>query len=350
MRAVVLHGVGDVRVEERPMPSAGPGQLVVRILYAGMCGTDVEAYEHPILPANMVLGHENVGEIVEIGDGVRGDWKLGMRIICGPPDACADGCAACREGKTNICATAFPHTNGIGGPDGGMAEYMLIADADRTILIPLPDGVDPRGAVLYDPVCVALHGVRRSSFRVGDDVVVSGAGPVALGAIQFLKAGGARRLVVLGTNPAKFPLLQRYGADVCIDAKTSTDLAADIREALGRPEGADVTFECAGNATSLRNCVFASAKSGGQVVLLGTIATPMDLVQAQFGPREIDLMGSFVYTREEIGIFLDMLRSGKVAFPDMVGDIIALDDVVDRGLARPDRSSVLKILVDPSKR
>lgn len=350
MRAVVLHGTGDVRVEERPTPHAGPGQLVVRMLYAGMCGTDVEAYEHPILPPNMVLGHENVGEIVEIGNGVRGDWKLGDRIICGPPDACADGCPACREGKTNVCATAFPHTNGIGGPDGGMAEFMLVADANRTMLIRVPDDIDAKEAVLYDPVCVALHGIRRSSFRVGDDVVVSGAGPVALGAIQFLKAGGARRLVVLGTNPAKFPLLRRYGADVCIDAKTSTDLAAEIREALGRPEGADVTFECAGNATSLRNCVFASAKNGSQVVLLGTIATPMDLVQAQFGPREIDLMGSFVYTRDEIGIFLDMLRSGKVAFPDMVGDVIGLDDVVDRGLARPDRSSVLKILVDPSLR
>jgi (R,R)-butanediol dehydrogenase/meso-butanediol dehydrogenase/diacetyl reductase len=350
MRAVVLHGTGDVRVEERPTPHAGPGQVVVRMLYAGMCGTDVEAYEHPILPPGMVLGHENVGEIVEIGDGVRGDWKVGDRIICGPPDACADGCPACRIGKTNVCSSAFPHTNGIGGPDGGMAEFMLVADANHTMLIRVPDDVDPKDAVLYDPVCVALHGIRRSGFRVGDDVVVSGAGPVALGAIQFLKAGGARRLVVLGTNSAKFPLLQRYGADVCINARESTNLAADIREALGRPEGADVTFECAGNATSLRNCVFSAARSGGQVVLLGTIATPMDLVQAQFGPREIDLIASFVYTRDEIGMFLDMLRSGKVAFPDMVGDVIRLEEVVTRGLCRPERSSALKILVDPALR
>lgn len=349
MRAVVLYGPGDVRVEERPRPSAGPGQLVVRMLYAGMCGTDVEAYEHPILPPDMVLGHENIGEIVEIGDGVRGPWQVGMRIICGPPDACADGCPACRVGKTNVCSSAFPHTNGIGGPDGGMAEYMLVADADHTMLIPVPDDVDPADAVLYDPVCVALHGIRRSSFRVGDDVVVSGAGPVALGAIQFLRAGGARRIVVLGTNSAKFPLLRRYGADACINAKDATDLAADIREALGRPEGADVAFECAGSAASLRNCVFAAAKNGGQVVLLGTIATPMDLVQAQFGPREIDLVASFVYTRDEIGMFLDMLRAGKVAFPDMVGDVIGLEDVVDRGLRRPDRSGALKILIEPGR-
>jgi len=349
MRAAVLHGTGDLRIEERPMPHAGPGQIVVRILVAGMCGTDVEAYEHPILPPNMVLGHENVGEIVEFGDGVLGGWQVGDRIICGPPDACSEGCPSCRVGKTNVCYSAFPHTNGIGGPDGGMAEFMLVADANHTMLIRVPDGVDPEQAVLYDPVCVALHGVRRSSFRVGDDVVVSGAGPVALGAIQFLKAAGARRLVVLGTNSAKFPLLERYGADVCINAKESTDLAAEIRDALGRSDGADVTFECAGNAASLRNCVFAAAKNGSQVVLLGTIATPMDLVQAQFGPREIDLIGSFVYTRDEIGIFLDMLRAGKVSFPDMVGDVIGLDDVVARGLCRPDRSSALKILVDPAR-
>jgi threonine dehydrogenase-like Zn-dependent dehydrogenase len=183
---------------------------------------------------------------------------------------------------------------------------------------------------------------------VGDDVVVSGAGPVALGAIQFLKVGGARRLVVLGTNSAKFPLLEQYGADVCINAKEATDLAGEIREALGRKDGADVTFECAGNATSLNNAVFAAPKNGSQVVLLGTIPTPMGLVQAQFGPRELDLIGSFVYTRDEIGIYLDMLASGKVAFPGLVGDVIGLEDLIARGLTRPDRSSLLKILVDPS--
>jgi threonine dehydrogenase-like Zn-dependent dehydrogenase len=225
---------------------------------------------------------------------------------------------------------------------------MLIGDANHTMLIRVPEGIEATQAVLYDPICVALHGVRRSSFRVGDDVVVSGAGPVALGAIQFLKAGGARKLVVLGTNSAKFPLLQRYGADVCINAKESTDLAAEIREALGRPDGADVTFECAGNTSSLNNAVFAAPKNGSQIVLLGTIPTPMGLVQAQFGPRELDLIGSFVYTRDEIQIFLDMVASGKVAFPDLVGDVIGLDDLISRGLCRPDRSGVLKILVDPS--
>jgi threonine dehydrogenase-like Zn-dependent dehydrogenase len=349
VRAAVLHGTGNLCIEERPLPHAGPGQLVVKMIYAGMCGTDVEAYAHGFLPPHMVLGHENVGEIVEIGEGVAGGWQVGMRIICGPPDACADNCSSCRAGKVNVCYSAFPHTNGIGGPDGGMAEFMLIADANRTMLIPVPDGVDPKEAVLYDPVCVALHGVRKSSFRVGDDVVVSGAGPVALGAIQFLSAGGARRLVVLGTNSAKFPLLRRYGADACINVTEATDLAAEIREALGRPDGADVTFECAGNAASLTNCVFAAARNGSQVVLLGTIPTPMSLVQAQFGPREIDLISSFVYTREEIGIFLDMLGRAKVAFPDMVGDVIGLDGLLTRGLTRPDRSSALKILVDPAR-
>jgi threonine dehydrogenase-like Zn-dependent dehydrogenase len=348
MRAAVLYGAGNLRVEERPTPHAGHGQMVVRIVVAGMCGTDVEAYEHGFLPPNMVLGHENVGEIVEIGEGVRGDWRVGERIICGPPDACADGCASCRVGKTNVCYSAFPHTNGIGGPDGGMAEYMLIGDANHTMLMRVPEGIEATQAVLYDPICVALHGVRRSGFRVGDDVVVSGAGPVALGAIQFLKAGGARKLVVLGTNSAKFPLLQRYGADVCINARESSDLAAEIREALGRPDGADVTFECAGNTASLDNCVFAAAKNGSPVVMLGTIPTPLGLVQAQFGPRELDLIGSFVYTREEIQIFLDMLGSGKVSFPDMVGDVIGLGDLLTRGLTRQDRSGLLKILVDPS--
>jgi threonine dehydrogenase-like Zn-dependent dehydrogenase len=81
VRAAVLYGAGNLRIEVRPEPHAGPGQIVVRMIYAGMCGTDVEAYEHGFLPPHMVLGHENVGEIIEIGDGVTGDWQVGERII-----------------------------------------------------------------------------------------------------------------------------------------------------------------------------------------------------------------------------------------------------------------------------
>ena len=167
MKAVALYGKQDVRIVDRPMPTAGPNQLVVKINYVGICGTDVEFYQSgavpPFVQLPMVLGHENVGTVVEVGEGVT-DYKVGDVILCGPPSHCAEDCPSCRQGKTNICINGFPRTAGIGGPDGGYAPYMLVRDVKHTMLVKVPEGVDLKDAVLFDVICVSLHGVRNSAF------------------------------------------------------------------------------------------------------------------------------------------------------------------------------------------
>ena len=322
MKAAVFYGIGDLRVEERPMPKAGPGQMVVKIDYCGVCGTDVEAYHHGIVKPVIVLGHENVGTVYEVGEGVT-KFKVGDKVLCGPPSYCAEGCFACKSGRPQICTYGFSRTNGIGGPDGGFAEYMLVGDVDHTMIIPVPEGVDEKDAVLFDVICVSLHALRKSNFKFGDTVAVSGTGPIGLAAIQIAKAAGARRVVAIGTSDGKESICTAYGADV--------------------------TLECAGNQPSLLNCVMQIAKNGSQVVLVGIVGPPLDqLSLAPVIPREIDLISSFVYTPEEIGMYLDMLSAGKLQFPGMVTDIIALDDVVEKGVDRKDRTGQLKILLDPS--
>ena len=222
MKAVALYGKQDVRIVDRPMPTAGPNQLVVKINYVGICGTDVEFYQSgavpPFVQLPMVLGHENVGTVVEVGEGVT-DYKVGDVILCGPPSHCAEDCPSCRQGKTNICINGFPRTAGIGGPDGGYAPYMLVRDVKHTMLVKVPEGVDLKDAVLFDVICVSLHGVRNSAFKFGDNVVVSGTGPIGLAAIQCLKAAGANKIIVLGTNSSKEPILREYGADYFINSK-----------------------------------------------------------------------------------------------------------------------------------
>lgn len=351
MKVAALYGKGDLRIEERPMPKAGKNQLVVKIDYVGICGTDVEFYAGhypPFIELPMVLGHENVGTVVEVGEGVS-DYKVGDKLLCGPPSACADVCPSCKRGETNICINGFPSTAGIGGPDGGYSEYFLVRDVAHTMLIKIPEGVDPKDAVLFDVICVSLHGIRKSNFKLGDNVVVSGTGPIGLAAIQFLKAGGANKIIVLGTNSAKEPLLKKYGADYFINSKECGDLGAEIRKILGSPVGADIVYECAGNTASLANCVYQCVKPGGQVMVIGTIQEPMaNLVPGQFSIHEPDMNFSFVYTAEEVQMYLDMLAAGKIEFPGMVTDIIALDDCVTKGVAREDRRGQLKILIDPA--
>ena len=352
MKAVALYGKQDVRIVDRPMPTAGPNQLVVKINYVGICGTDVEFYQSgavpPFVQLPMVLGHENVGTVVEVGEGVT-DYKVGDVILCGPPSHCAEDCPSCRQGKTNICINGFPRTAGIGGPDGGYAPYMLVRDVKHTMLVKVPEGVDLKDAVLFDVICVSLHGVRNSAFKFGDNVVVSGTGPIGLAAIQCLKAAGANKIIALGTTSSKEPILREYGADYFINSKECEDLAGEIQKILGSPVGADVVYECAGNMTSLANCVYQCVKPGGQVSIIGTIQQPMsNLVPGQFSIHEPNFQFSFTYTEEDVNIYLDMVASGKMKFPGMVTDVISLDNAIEQGLDRKDRKGQLKILIDPS--
>ena len=352
MKVAAFYGKGDVRFEDRPIPTPGANQLVVKIDYVGVCGTDVEFYKGaypPFVRLPMVLGHENVGTVTAVGEGVT-DYQVGDRILCGPPSHCAEDCPSCRRGETNICINGFPRTAGIGGPDGGYAEYYLVQDVAHTMLIKVPENVDPKEAVLFDVICVALHGIRKSNFKIGDNVVVSGTGPIGLSAIQFLKAAGANKIIALGTSPSKYPLLKEYGADYCLNPnELGEKLGEEIRKICGNPVGADVVFECAGNTTSLANCIYHCIKPGGQVVVIGTIQQPMsNLAPGSFSIHEPSLIFSFVYTEEEVQMYLEMLAAGKIRFPGMVTDVISLSDCIEKALDRKDRTGMLKILIDPS--
>ncbi len=350
MRALALYGKKDLRLEERPVPHPGPNQLVVKIDYVGICGTDLEFYEGhypPFLQLPMVLGHENAGTVVEVGEGVE-DFKVGDRILCGPPSACKEGCPMCRENRTNICIHGFEHTAGIGGPDGGFCEYFLIRDVAHTMLIPVPEGTDMRDAVLFDVVCVALHGIRQSSFQIGDDVVVSGTGSIGLSAIQFLRAAGARRIIALGTADEKEAVIREYGADYFINVTTCPDVGAEVCKILESPVGAHIVFECAGNPNSFNNCV-SCVRPGGQVMCLGTINQEFPIAPGRFSIYEPEFKYTFVYTREEVEMYLDMLKRGKVRFPGMVTGEVSLEEAVPEFIGAASRKGHLKVLINPQK-
>ena len=348
MKTAVYHGPMDMRMEERPIPMAGPNQMVVKINYCGICGTDMESYHRSgMIPPGMVFGHENVGTVTALGEGVT-RFQVGDKVLCGPPVHCAEDCTPCRNGQTNVCLHGFGRTAGIRQFDGGYAEYMLIHDVAHTMLIKVEEGTELKEAVLFDVVCVAFHAIRRSKFRPGDKVVVSGVGPIGLSAIRLLQAAGANRIVALGTTNAKFDLIRSFGADYVLNPNETPDLKAALLEIFGQDVAADVVFECAGNPASLENCVYYCAKPGGQVMMVGSNAQPMGLAPNRFVPREIELTPSFVYTEEEVRRYLQMLQAGKIQFADLVTDVVALEDCVSKGLDRADRKSQLKVLIDPS--
>lgn len=348
MKTAVLYGKEDIRIEERPKPTAGPGQMVVKISYVGICGTDIEFYKLGSTPTPLpkILGHENSGIVCEVGEGVT-DFKVGDRVLCGPPSHCAEDCSSCKKGQTNICINGFPRTAGIGVPDGGYAEYLLIQDVAHTMIIKVPDDVKLEDAVLFDVICVALHGIRMSRFKIGDSVVVSGMGPVGLSAVQFLKAAGAHPIIALDVNDGKKDVAFQYGADYFLNSATEENVGQAIKNILGSDVGADVVYECSGHPASVETCALQAVRPGGQVMLIGTVQEPIKFTLGTPQIFEIDFQSSFVYVREEVEMYLSMLAAGKVSFPGMVTDIMPLEECQERGLGRKDRGTQLKMLIQP---
>lgn len=348
MKAAVFYGQKDMRVETRPVPVPAENQLLVKIDYCGICGTDIESYQQgTMIPPGLVFGHENVGTVCQVGEGVT-DFAPGDRVLCGPPTHCLENCTPCQSGQSNLCLYGFGRTAGIRQFDGGYAQYMLVQDVAHTMLIPIDGKTDLREAVLFDIVCVALHAIRKSGFRLGDNAVVSGTGSIGLSAIRLLRAAGANKIAALGTTPSKFDLIRSFGADYVLNAGQSGDIKGELCQIFDRDVTADIAFECSGSPHSLQNCLTQCVRPGGEVMLVGSIAVPIgNIIPNRFSTKEVSLSTSFVYTPDEARMYLEMITTDKLRFSDLVTDVIRLDDCVSLGLDRQDRSKQLKILIDP---
>ncbi len=349
MKVALYKGVRNVVFEDRPMLTAGPGEVIVKVEYVGICGTDVHSYMHEgIISPPTVFGHETVGTVHQLGAGVT-SCQVGDRVAVGPPGNCGE-CHNCLQGRASICVNGFLRTTGISPmTDGGYAEYLLVRNPKR-MLVPIPKNVSFEEAVLFDVLGTSFHGIRRSNFKLGDNVVVIGTGPIGFSAIMLLKLAGAGKLIALVRSEAKAKLALQYGADVALNmTKEGAGLADSVR-ALTGGKGADITYECAGGSASVNTCIDVT-RSGGQVILLGVEGTPTSIVTARVIPHEIDLITSFVYDAAEVAMIFEFLATGKrPVAKKMVTDIIGMKDVVDKGLERlANPNDQTKILLAPHK-
>lgn len=308
MKAIKYHGVRNLELVDIKKPKAGPGQVLVKVVYCGMCGTDIHAYTTPgIFDWELILGHESVGIVEEVGEGVT-YVKAGDRVAVGPPGDCGH-CYACNTGHPNICANAFPNTLGIGpGTQGAYAEYVL-SHYPENELFPIPEQMSWEQAVLFDVIGVGFHSVRRSELKIGDDVVVTGCGSIGLAAIQSAKLAGAKQVIAFDIVESRRKMAVQAGADVALDPRKDDDMAL-AHQLLAHTGGAAVSFEAAGNASGIDVCV-GLTMAGGQIMLIGNDGRPYELITAALGPKEYDLKFSFTYTKEEIHMLFGMIASGK---------------------------------------
>jgi L-iditol 2-dehydrogenase len=328
MQAVRLQAVGRVEAVKVPVPSPGPGEVLVRVLAAGICGTDRHLFkgEFPCAPP-VTLGHEFSGEVVATGDGV--ELPTGTRIACDPNIACGT-CDQCLRGRVNLCARNI--AIGI-HRDGGFAEFATLP-AHRALEV---GDLDPLHAAFAEPLACTLHGVDIGAPVPGDRVIVLGGGVIGLLAVQLARNAGAEVLLVT-RNAGKRALALRLGA---------TATAATEAEALALlPGGADLILECAG-VTETVEMAPRLTRTGGRIVVLGVLPKgekvriePFDLLF-----REIQLHHSFLNPFTQ-GRAIAMLRTHRIDVAPLISRVIPLVDA-PLAIAEPALPGEVKVLVVP---
>lgn len=237
MKAAVLTGLKEVRLEERPDPEPRPGWVVVRTASASLCGTDQHQYDGRIAtPYPRIPGHDFAGTVVSVGDGVD-DRLVGETFAIKPSVPCGE-CAVCREGEYRECAQK--RLMGL-WLDGCLAEQVAVP---RVNLVPVPAGVEAWQASLLEPLAVAFNAVDRLQVRLGDTVVVLGQGPIGLALTRMTALSGAGRLVVTDARDDPFDVSRAYGATDCVNVR-ETDVTEAVKEVTDGV-GADIVIESSG--------------------------------------------------------------------------------------------------------
>lgn len=272
MKAYVLHGTGDLRYEDWPLPELQPGWALVRVLAAGICSSDIPrifekgTYHFPTIP-----GHEFCGQVEAVAGSADSSW-VGKRVGVFPLIPCKK-CTSCEKGQYETCS----NYDYLGSRrDGGFAEYAAVPVWN---LLELPDTVGNVQGALLEPAAVALHAVKRAGIQSGDTVCVVGTGAIGLLAGQWAKIRGAGQVVVKGRNEAKRKLVQRCGLEYCVETRSSYDCV----------------IEAVGTARALEESL-ALVVSGGRLVLMGNPDGDRTLPQNVYWSilrRQLTLIGTW---------------------------------------------------------
>ena len=276
-------------LEDVPEPECGYTDVLIRVDRTGICGTDVHIYKWDdwaakTIPVPMVVGHEFVGEIVEVGPGVK-DFRVG-EVVSGEGHVVCGHCRNCLAGRRHLCAD----TSGVGvNRPGAFAEYISLP---MTNVWHHADDIDRDVASIFDPYGNAVHTALQFPI-LGEDVLITGAGPIGCMAAAIAQHAGARYVVVTDVNPWRLELAKKMGADRVVDVRT--EKLADVQKELGMVEGFDVGLEMSGNPSAFRD-MLSQMCHGGKIAMLGI---PADEIAIDWNPVVFNMLTSKgIYGRE----------------------------------------------------
>lgn len=342
MKAFVLHGAKDIRAEEVPRPEPGPGEVLVGVRAAGICGSDLHYYAHgrcgnfiPTRP--FILGHEFAGEVVALGDGVD-SLEIGTRVAVDPSRACGQ-CKQCREGRYNLCPKMLYYgTASVVPPrDGCYAEYVT---APARNCWPLPDGFEYAWGALLEPMSVAMHAVMRSGGVGGRTVLITGGGTIGQMILLVAVAFGASKVVVSDIKEFARDFAIQQGASGALDP-TSPTLAEDAARLV--PGGFEVVFEAAGVGAALDQAIRLSAP-GATVVQVGTLPDGTAVPVNALLTKELQYLGSWRFANV-FGRVIEMVGSGRIDPRPLITKVMPFEQLADAIVEAGSGENVLKMQI-----
>ncbi len=342
MRVASWYNNRDVRVEEMPVPDIGPGELLVKVMASGICGSDVMEW-YRLDRAPLVLGHEVSGRVVEVGGGVE-RYKTGDRVVIAHHVPC-NTCYYCRNGNPTVCDT-LRRTN---IDPGGFAEYIRlpVINVDRGVFI-LPDDLSYENATFVEPLACVLRGQKRADLQPGQTVLVIGSGISGLLHIKLAKALGSGRITATDVSSYRLEAAARFGADAVFHAD---EYSPDRLREINNNFLADLVIVCTGAVSAVQQAL-ASVERGGTVLFFaptdpGAII-PLS-VSDIFWRTDITLTTSYAGSPADYQTALELIHAGRVAVSDMITHRLSLEETGQGFSLVAGAQDSLKVIIEPNR-
>ena len=354
MKAALWYGRQDLRVMEVPNPVPANDEVVIKVMRCGICGTDIHDYEdgpHSIpvdvpdpltgVTAPVIMGHELCGIVTEVGKDVD-EWKIGDRVVVAPLLHCGK-CYFCNRGLEHLCVIQA----GLGLQTywGGFAEYCCLKDYQ---LRHMPDYMTWDQGALVEPTNLAMYAIKRSGMQPGDNILITGGGPIALMILMCANAAGAGKVYMTEKHDSRMELMKKHGATEIFNI-TKTD---PLKEILERTNGigVDVAFEVTGSQAGMDLC-FDALRKRGMYVQYGLALGERKVRPWQWTLKDLNMCGLWCTNNYDYDGVVQLVADKKIDSTAIVTKHIALDDVVTEGfecLKRGSKKTDMKILVCPN--
>jgi threonine dehydrogenase-like Zn-dependent dehydrogenase len=351
MKANVFHGKNDIRVEEVERPSAGIGEAVIRVTLTTICGTDLHILraEYPVKPG-LIIGHEPVGVIEELGAGVTG-YEPGDRVLVGAITPCGQ-CRACLSGQLSQCGHGVGY-EALGGwrfgntINGAQAQFLLVPNAQAN-LAKIPDELtDEQVVLLADIASTGISGAESGNIRIGDSVVVFAQGPIGLCATAGAKLMGATLIIGVDGDDNRLAMAKRMGADVVLDYR-AVDVIAEVQRLTGG--GADVAIEALGTQQTFESSL-RSLRPGGTLSSLGVYSGKLQIPYEAFaaGIGDYRLVTTLCPGgKERMRRLMEVVKRGRIDLTPLLTHTFPLEKIAEAYELFGERADgVLKVAIKP---